>query len=404
MAFVANDDIILFIESELNFIRGISQTYELILYKDFIGNALNMSQPTSFHVAIFDNQNKLLQYSNPRAIGISDILNVYLNNTGKLDFTISVQQSNGLPPGPIFAEVTVIYENFFPRPKTYIFPRIKLGEVVPNGQEGITPGPGPGPSPSPGISISTFQEYTIQSVVGVNPTLPGRISVNSNVPEQVTTIVFRNLDNRGTRLSSLENFLSKRILNEGINGTITILDLNVSNMYAVYKILGFNRLDLTAGNGDADNSDGIQINVTLETKSTGPGVTKTLWEVGQSVTYDLDAYGITANEVGVNGILTFQDKNVNPTATTGNDATTGIVLTHSPYLDSYVMVEVNGISVEIGDGTKNAPAYFSGNNGISAASIDNLRAGDELIWNGDIAGFDLEVGDEINLIYETAVN
>ena len=224
------------------------------------------------------------------------------------------------------------------------------------------------------------------------------------MPEQVTTIVFRNLDNRGTRLSSLENFLSKRISNEGINGIITVSDLNTSNMYAVYKILGWNRLDLTTGNGNTDDSDGIQINVTLETKSTGPGVTKTLWEVGQSVTYDLDAYGITADEVGVNGILTFQDKNINPTATTGNDATTGIILTHAPYLDSYVMVEVNGISVQIGDGTKNAPAYFSGNNGISAANLNDLRIGDELIWNGDIAGFDLEIGDEINLIYETAVN
>jgi len=173
-------------------------------------------------------------------------------------------------------------------------------------------------------------------------------------------------------------------------------------MYAIYKILDWNRLDLTVGNGDTDDSDGILINVSLETKSSGPGVTKTLWEVGQNITYDLDAYGVTSTSVAPEGILTYQDKNVNPSATAGDNQRTGITLTYSPYYDSYVIVEINGISVEVGNGTKIAPAFFSGNSGLSAASIDSLRAGDELIWNGTIAGFDLEPGDEVNLIYEAS--
>jgi len=68
------------------------------------------------------------------------------------------------------------------------------------------------------------------------------------------------------------------------------------------------------------------------------------------------------------------------------------------------MVEVNGISVELGDGVKTRSAYFSSNNGLTAAAINSLRAGDELIWNGVIAGFDLESGDEINLIYEASAD
>jgi hypothetical protein len=64
------------------------------------------------------------------------------------------------------------------------------------------------------------------------------------------------------------------------------------------------------------------------------------------------------------------------------------------------MVEVNGISVEVGDGTTDKATYFSGNNGLTATAIEEIRSGDQLIWNGNIAGYDLEIDDEINLIYE----
>lgn len=407
MAYVAKDDIIVYLESELNFVQGISQSYEIYLYKDFIGQSLNMSQPTSFHVAIYDNQNKLLQYSDPMTPGVSDVLTV-VNSPSQLDFTITPQQSNGLPAGALFAEITIIYENYYPRPKTYIFSKIKIGELISNGQGGGNTGggtgEGTGESGGGTISISTLSNYTIESVSGINPTSPGRVSLDSNNPAEVTSIIFRNLDSNGIRLASLENFLIKRISNEGINGTISMIDQAATNMYAIYKILDWSRINITPDNNDNDDSDGILINVSLETKSSGPGVTKTLWEVGQTITYDLDAHGITGSSVAAEGLLTYVDKNINPSPSNGDNSQTGITLTYSPYFDSYVMVEVNGISVEVGNGTKNAPAFFSGNSGLSAVSIDSLREGDELIWNGLIAGFELEAGDEINLIYEASAN
>jgi hypothetical protein len=68
------------------------------------------------------------------------------------------------------------------------------------------------------------------------------------------------------------------------------------------------------------------------------------------------------------------------------------------------MVEVNGISVDLGNNTKNATCYFSGNNGVTPVAYEEIRSGDQLIWNGNIAGFELEEGDEINLIYEVNVD
>jgi hypothetical protein len=405
MPYVAKDDIILYIENEVNFIQGSPATYEFELYKDFIGNPLNLNEPTSFHVAIFSGDRKVLQYSEPQNIGNSDTLNVYKSEgQGRLDFTVTEQQSANVKAGDLTMEVTVIFENYYPAPKTYIFPRLAIGNAIadPNAGGGDTGG-GSGDGGSGGgtnVISKRSPKFTVEFVDGSNPTNIGMLSLNSNIPASVTEIVFRNLDETGTRISKLENFLMNRIGLEGINGTIVLEDTDETNLYAIYKIKSWERIDITAGDGDADNSDGIKINVVMENKSYGPGVTKSLWEVGQKLTYSLDAIGIAKTELMPEGILTYVDKYVNSQATTGDAASTGITISYSPYQDSFVMVEVNGISVEVGDGETDKAVYFSGNNGLTATSIEEIRSGDQLIWNGNVAGYDLEVDDEINLIYE----
>ena len=76
MAYVAKDDIIIQVESEQDFSQGTPMSYEITAHKDFIGNPLNLNEPTSFHVALYVNGSKAVQYSNPRTFGVSDILNV----------------------------------------------------------------------------------------------------------------------------------------------------------------------------------------------------------------------------------------------------------------------------------------------------------------------------------------
>ena len=83
MAYVAKDDIILYSDGEYNFIQGGNQSYTLTLYKDFIGNALNLNEPTSFHVAVYSDDVKYLQYSYPHYTGVSANLDVDITgNTG----------------------------------------------------------------------------------------------------------------------------------------------------------------------------------------------------------------------------------------------------------------------------------------------------------------------------------
>jgi hypothetical protein len=404
MAYVAKDDIIAFIDGESNFIQGNSQTYDIILYKDFIGSVLNLNQPTSFNVAVYVEDKKVLQFSRPSVSGVSVDLDVDLvDNTGKISFNINETNSTHLSAGRLYAQVSVYYENYYPQPKNYVFPRLLLGDVInnPNIDNGD-------PSGETGGGTTTIiergpieAEFQVEHIDGSDPSDSGMVSMSSANPALVDFIIFRNLDKNGIRISGLENFLTKRISGDNINGIITINDIAETNMYAIYRVDSWERLDLNVGGGDADNLDGIKVNVSLETVSTGPGVTQTTWQVGQSVSYSMDAHGITSTSVlPDDGILTYVDKNINPSASVGNYSATGILITYSPYQDSYVMVEVNGLSVEVGDGTKDKDAYFSGNNGSTAASVEEIRSGDQLYWNGDIAGYELEIGDEINLIYE----
>jgi len=407
MAYVAKDDIIAFIENEINFVQGNSQTYEIILYKDFIGSPLNLNQPTLFNVAIYIEDKKVLQYSKPQISGVSLPLLVddKAGDTGTISFEIDASNSLNFGAGRIYAQISVYYENYYPKPKSYIFPRLAIGEVIDNGDNGSDDngsgdhGSGDNTNTNPHINIP---EFIIEHTDGTFPSEAGRASLDSFTPSLVTSVVFKNLDKKNVRISSLENFLVKRISVDGINGVITLKD-TATCLYGIYKIVSWQRLDFSGGNGLTEDADGIKINVEIEAVSTGTGVSTTIWQSGQIITYELDAHG-SSKQIGAsvtdNGELTYTDTNVNPTTTTGDYAATGIFMTYTPYHDSYVIVEVNGISVRVGDANKNVDSYFSGNGGSTAVPIDDIRAGDELYWNGSSAGYNLTEGDSINLIYE----
>jgi len=337
MAYVANDDIIAFIQEEINVISGNSQTYDIILYKDYIGTILNLNQPTSFGVAVFIEDRKVLQYAEPPIPGVSSQLTVdRAGNSGKISFNIDESQSLNLGAGTLSVQVSVFYENYYPQSKSYVFPILTLGSLVSNS----------------------------------NPNGGG----NNNGGNNTTTIIQK---------SSVEG----------------IFQIEATNMYAIYGINSWERLDLIPGGGDDQDVDGIKIYVNLETRSTGPGLTRTLWEIGQEITFQLDANS-TAVGLTAEGILTFVDKNINPIEAIGNYSNTGIQLTYNPYASSYINVEVNGITVEVGDGNRDKDSYFSNDGGDTASNIENILAGYILYWNGDISGYNLEIGDEINLTYE----
>ena len=87
-------------------------------------------------------------------------------------------------------------------------------------------------------------------------------------------------------------------------------------------------------------------------------------------------------------------------ATTGDNSSTGISITHTPNDYSRIQVFVNGQLQKLGDGSKTLDCYFSDDSGSTAKSLVNLSASDTLYWNGLITKYDLDAQDEVNIIYE----
>ena len=104
--------------------------------------------------------------------------------------------------------------------------------------------------------------------------------------------------------------------------------------------------------------------------------------------------------VDVEGVATDVDNDKNTTGTTtGNGSQTGIFIQYTPHADSKVEVKINGISANYGL-TKDF--YFSNDGGVTARAMADITAGDELIWNGIIAGYELETSDDIDIDYEAS--
>lgn len=407
MAYVIREDIIASIDELVNIKQGESNNFTIKLQRDFLGNELNAKKVSVISVSILNrNGQKILMFNNPVAPGVSDYLTI--GAMGDISFEITEIQSARLEAGDLNVQISLTYLDYFPNAKTYILPTLKIGQIIAG--DPINPPTDPGTDTGSKDNVTYVIQpgtplFEIEHIDLDFPSSYGKMSINSQNPDEVTSIIFRNLDKNMVRSTILENFVVNRMSADDSEGIITLYSTEDSNLFAMYKITGWQRVDATSGNGDLDDSDAIKIEVKLEGVSTGPGVSKNIWEIGNEVTFSIDSYGITGKDIKPDGILTYTDKNKKVTkATDGAESQTGVYITYSPYYDSYVMVEVNGISIDLGDNTKNATAYFSGNNGETAVEIEAIRAGDQLIWNGDIAGFELEVGDEINLIYEVDVD
>ena len=102
------------------------------------------------------------------------------------------------------------------------------------------------------------------------------------------------------------------------------------------------------------------------------------------------------------GVDTNVDQDLTPIVTSGNGASTGISITYTPWNDSKVMVKINGIGCNLGDGVKTKDCYFSNDNGVTARAMADIEAGDTLYWNGEVAGYELDATDEIDLDYEAS--
>ncbi len=79
------------------------------------------------------------------------------------------------------------------------------------------------------------------------------------------------------------------------------------------------------------------------------------------------------------------------------DAATATTIVKGNYSDSLIVLRVNGVSYEVGDGVKTKAAYISNDAGATARAFSAVVAGDSIRWNGSIALFQLDATDVLSL-------
>lgn len=100
------------------------------------------------------------------------------------------------------------------------------------------------------------------------------------------------------------------------------------------------------------------------------------------------------------GVATDDDLDQVPNVTSSDGDATGVFISHTPFGDGSVTITVNGLGVNLGDGTTNASCYFSVDGGTTARAMADIEGGDQLYWNGSIAGYELDSGDLLDVIYD----
>ena len=108
--------------------------------------------------------------------------------------------------------------------------------------------------------------------------------------------------------------------------------------------------------------------------------------------------------VSETGVQTRVDYNQTASVTSNDGDSTGATITYTPFSDGSVIVKVNGLQVNIGDGAKDQACYFSGDGGTTARSVADIAANDTLYWMGSVANYELEADDEIDIVYAASSN
>ena len=112
------------------------------------------------------------------------------------------------------------------------------------------------------------------------------------------------------------------------------------------------------------------------------------------------------------GVSVGVDKDQNVIATTTHDHfVTGIDIDYTPFADSQVIVKINGVEVNIGDGDNTEDCYFTDptdpgyntlGNAMVAKPMKDVASGDVLIWNNSAAGYQLDPSDDVDIVYDAS--
>ena len=142
MAYVSQEDVILYVENVLTFDSDQDCDFRLLIYKDYLTTQLDLKNVDAITVTIFDNVGRrVLSYEYPQLPGKTLTLDIggdlTENQQGFIEFTIAAEHSQQFIPNDVYATVGLVWTDYYPEPKTITTPKIKIGNCL--GGQGANP-------------------------------------------------------------------------------------------------------------------------------------------------------------------------------------------------------------------------------------------------------------------------
>lgn len=263
------------------------------------------------------------------------------------------------------------------------------------------------------INLSTKSEES--SVLVDSPTI-GLTSSELNISFSNSSIT----DNSGGQGLVYSADYSSTFIDESLI-TKKYVDAGTASIWtAIDEITGSDIDEITAGNGLTGggtqgtvnvavgngagikvNADSIEVEITTQGGLTfsGTGVTGTLQVAYDTNTLDIDANGrLTVVGVSAQPVYDFFTlSNSYVGVNNDGDVVSEIEITQTPNDYSRIQVYVNGQKQLLGAVTT-TDCWFGDAN--VAEDLSDLVAGNTLVWNSESAGFKLEQGDRVEIVYE----
>ena len=135
MAYVSQEDVILYVDSVISFNSDQDCNFRLLVYKDYLTTQLALENVDAITVTIFDNVGRrVLSYAHPTIPGKTLPLIIGGDNTenqqGFIEFTIAAEHSQQFIANDVYAIVSLVWSDYYPEPKTITTPKIKIGNLT----------------------------------------------------------------------------------------------------------------------------------------------------------------------------------------------------------------------------------------------------------------------------------
>ena len=318
---VTSQNLFAVLPSMINIIRGQATSAIVTLHKNYVGNPIPVALLNDCKVEYIDGNNQVVK---TQSLGANNLIHGSGETANQISIEITASESAALNlsqagiSGELFVRITITEAA-----SEVVLPKLKIGNIFDAGDN------------IGEIVASRFTVpstvYKIKALSNYSSTHPGsgEMVFNSSVPSQITMVKVANQDDKGFKNQWLETVLGDRIGVDGLTNSIFFTNVNNTSEYSLFRITGYQRIDVNGNTVDTDLADAIQLGLVYEGNSSSAG-DNYLLEVGDSLGIFTESYqGLLSQGIQVtvpnlnNPVDGIRDLRFTGAAVTGTAGSTG---------------------------------------------------------------------------------